>query len=104
MVACEFLIDEKVIDGTSVRIEHHAVEDLARNHRTDIVRKHMVYKPFRVWSAYEYLTHVRDIEHSDIVAHCQMLFRNGSVLDRHIKSCERTHLGSEGHVAVMKTG
>ena len=104
VVSGELLVNQKIIHGATVRVKHHSVQHLTRNHRTDVIGEYVVDELFRVRAADEDLTHVRHIEHTHIVADRQMLLCDRRVLNRHIESSERTHLGSKSHVAVMKTG
>ena len=94
MIRLELLVNQKVIDCTAVGVEHHPVKNLAGSHGTDIVGEHVVHEFLGVRATDEYLTHVGDIEHSDLVTDRQMLLGDGRILDRHIKAGKRAHLGS----------
>ena len=104
MVRGEFLVNQKVIHGASVRVKHHSVQHLTRNHRADVIGEYVVDELFRVRTADEDLTHVRHVEHTHIATDRQMLLSDRRVLNRHVESSERTHLGSESHVTVVQTG
>ena len=104
VVSGKLLVDKKIIHRPPVRVEHHSVQHLTRNHRTDVVGEYVVDKLLRIRAAHEDLTHVRHVEHTHIVADRQMLLGDRRVLDRHVESGERTHFGSESQVTVMQTG
>ena len=100
----ELPVNEQVIDRSAVRVQHHSVEHLALLVSPYFICENMVYEALGVRSAYEYLAHVRDIEHSGSVAHCIVLLDDGAVLNRHDKARERTHLGPECQMLLIEAG
>ena len=70
VIRLELLVNQKIIDSTSIRIEHHSVEDLAGSHGANVVSEYVVHEFFGIRTAYEYLAHMGDIEHSNLVADC----------------------------------
>ena len=104
MVVLEFPVNEQVIDRSAVRVQHHSVKHLALLVSPYLIGENMVYEAFGVRSAYEYLAHVGDVEHSGSVAHCIVLLYDGAVLNRHNEACERTHLGSECQMLLIEAG
>ena len=104
MVRLELPVNQEIVHNTACRVEHHSVKDLAGFEAADVIGKDVVHILFRIRSADEDLTHVRDVEHSDLVTDSIVLVSYVGILDRHDESCERTHLGSQCNVAVIETG
>jgi hypothetical protein len=52
-------------------------------------------------SADDYLTHVADIEYTDVLAHCLVLINNICVLDRHVETAKRLNQSSESDMLVI---
>ena len=104
MVRLELPVNQEIVHNAACRVEHHSVEDLAGLESADVIGEDMVHILLRIGSADEDLTHVGDVEHSDLVTDSIVLVGYVGVLDRHDESCERTHLGSQCNVAVIETG
>ena len=69
----ELFVDQEVIDCATVRVKHHPIEDLPGNHRTHVIGEHMVHEFLGIRATDEDLSHVGDIEHSDLVADGEVL-------------------------------
>ena len=50
-----------------------------------------------------YLSHVADVEHAHMVAHCIVLVGDIGILDRHVIAGEGRHERAQLHVSVMQT-
>ena len=104
MLRLELSVNEEIIYDTAVRMTHHTIKNLTRLETTDLIGKYKVNECLSIWSADENLTHVRNVEHTHLVADSVVLIHNVRILDRHIESCKRTHFGAKCHMTVMKTG
>lgn len=80
------LVDQQVVDGATVGVAHHAVEDLANGGSSYIVCEDMVDEALGVLTRDECLTHVGYIEYTAMLAHGVVLFDNRRVLDRHVEA------------------
>ena len=97
-------VDKKVIDAATVGVAHDAVVDLAVGGIGDVVGEDVVDELLCIGAADKDLTHVADIEDAGSIADGHMLVLDGGVLDGHVKSSERAHLGVKGYVLVIQTG
>ena len=95
------LADARVVNGSPVRIAHHAIHDVTGLHLPHVVCEDMVYKFLGLSSADYYLSHVGDVEHSDMFADSVMFFDNTGVLYRHVEPAEWLHKSSESHMPVV---
>ena len=94
MIRLELPVYEKIVHNSSIRMEHHSIKNLAWPEAADLIGEDVIYEFFRIRTTYEYFSHVRNIEHSDLVADSIMLISNGCVLDRHHESSKRAHFGT----------
>ena len=101
MLRLELSVNEEIIYDTTVRMAHHTIKNLTRLETTDLIGKYKVNECLSIWSTDENLTHVRNVEHTHIVADSVVLIHNVRILDRHIESCKRTHFGAKCHMTVM---
>ena len=62
----------------------------------------MVDKTGGIVSAHENLSHMRDVEHSDIFPN-RLMFRDYAcrIADRHIEACKRAHYSAQGYVGIV---
>ena len=104
MVRLKLAVDEQVVHDASVGIKHHPVEDFAGSESADLIGEDMVDEALGVRAADEDLAHVGDVEHADLLPDGEMLGDDAGILDRHHEARKGTHLGAEGHVAVVQTG
>ena len=100
------LIDQKVIDGTTVLVAHHTVEDLTYRHRSDIVGEDVVHITFGIRAAYDDLSHMGDIKQSHLLTYCIMLRSDTRILieQRHVEATKRHHHGPQRQMLVVETG
>ena len=94
MISLELLVNQKVINCSTIGVQHHSIEDLTGSHRTHIICEHMIHEFLSVRAAYENLSHVGHIKHADLITDGKVLLGDGRILDRHVKAGERTHLRS----------
>ncbi len=92
------LVNKKVVNGASVRVQHHAVENLAVRGSGNIIGENVVHIFFGFRSGNKHLAHVAYVKHSASCADCIVLLCNAGVLDRHIKSGKRAHLCPKCHM------
>ena len=76
-VVLAHLVYQQVVYSASVGIAHHAVEDLADGGVFHIVGEDVVHIPLGIGALDAYLTHVRYIEHTAVLAHGVMLLDDG---------------------------
>ena len=103
MLRLALAIDQQVVHRAAVGIEHHPVEDLPRGHRADVVGEDMVDEGFGIRAAHEHLAHVRDVEDAGGLTDGVVLVDDAAVLDRHVITGKRAHLGMELDVEIMQT-
>ena len=82
------LIDEEVINGAAVGIEHHAVEYLAVGGTGHVVGEDVLHVALCVGACDAHLAHVRDVEDSAVLAHGIVFIGDVGVLDGHDESAE----------------
>ena len=97
------LADAGVIDHATVLVAEHAVDHLARSHRADVVGENVVDVLLGLGTGDAHLAHVAHVEHTDVLANGIVLVNNATILDRHVKTAERGHQGSQSHMLIMKT-
>ena len=69
------LVYQKVVDGASVRIEHHAIENLMERCILDVVGEDMVYIFLGIRTSYYDFAHVAYVEDSAMISH-RLMFVN----------------------------
>ena len=103
-VVLAHFVHQQVIHGSSVGIEHHAIEHLAHLGTGDVVGEDIVDKFLGLGTSDAHLTHVRHVEHADGLAHGVVLGLDAIVLDGHVIACEWAHQRAQGHMLVVETG
>ena len=98
------LVNEKVIDNTACRVQHHSIENFTIGSTCNIICKDIVYKRLALGACNQHLTHMRNIKNTTRLANSIMLLDNIAILDRHIKTSERAYERTKRHVLVIKTG
>ena len=102
-VVFSHLVNQEVVNGATVLVAHHAVENLARLSSTYVVGEDMAHVALCVRTLNRYFAHVRHVEHATMLAYSVVLVSNVRILDRHDESAKRLHQGSESHVFVIET-
>ena len=103
-VVLAHLVDEQVVDRSTVLVAHHAVEDLPYWGTSHIIGEDMLHIALGILAAHRYLSHVRDIEESHLLSDCMMLWGNACILieQRHVKASERHHRRTKRHMLVVQ--
>ena len=97
------LINQKVVDNTTVSVAHHAIENLSYRHLTHIVREDMVHIAFCIGATDEHLTHVTDIKDTTSLTNGLMFIHNVGVLNRHFETSKGRNQCAQSHVFVIET-
>ena len=97
-------VHQQVVDCAAVRVQHHAVENLAVRSSGNVVCEYVVHKFFGIGTGHKHFAHVAHIEYTAGVAHGVVFLRYSGVLYRHVESCKRSHLRAESHMARVKAG
>ena len=71
------LVDQQIIHGAAVGIEHHAVENLVEGGARHVVGEDVVHVSLGVAAAHHHLAHVRHVEHAAVPAHGLVLVDDG---------------------------
>ena len=95
-------VNQQVVDRAAVLVEHHAVEDGAVGEGADIVGEDMVHKLLSLRAGDEHLAHVAHVEDAGPVAHRVVLLDDSGILDGHVKTGKRAHLGALCHVVAVQ--
>ena len=96
-------IDQAIVDEGSLWGENGRVLRLPGPQGPHIVARHTLHEGVAVRPRYLELTHVRDVEQADGLAHGPMLRRNPArVRHGHLVATKRHHFGAEAHVDVVE--
>ena len=95
------LIDEQVIHGATIGVEHHSIVDLSEGRISHIVREDVLHVALCIRTCDAHFTHVADIKDTTMLAHGVVLIGNVRVLNRHDESAEGRHQGAKCHMAVI---
>ena len=102
-VGSGFPVDEQVVDCASVGVEHHSVDYLSGRDAGGFAREDMVHELSGILPRYEYLAHVRHVEHSGGVPYRVVLVYYAAVLNGHVVTCKGTHLGTKEQMPSVQT-
>ena len=95
-------ICDQVVNDPAAFVQQERVLPLADLQLVDVVGQHRVQPAARVASIDDQLTHVRNVEHPDVVSHGLMFFHDAGVLNRHQPAGERHHLRAVFYVLVIQ--
>ena len=82
------LIDQKVINSSTVLVAHHAIIDLTHRGTRNIICKDMLHIALGIFTSHDDLSHVRHIEETYLLTYCKMLRSDASILDGHFKAAK----------------
>ena len=85
------LVNQQIIYGSTIGIKHHAIVNLPDRSIGNIIREDMIDEFLRIIASYKYLTHVRNIEHTTMLANSIVLIDDRGILDRHDKPAKWRH-------------
>ena len=97
------LIDEQVVNDTTVFVTHHAVENFSVGYILDIVGEDVVDIALSIRPRNEHFSHVRDIEYAAGISYGIVFVNDIRVLNGHIETSKRRHQCSQFNVFVIQT-
>ena len=95
-------VSDQVINDPASVVEQKSVLPGADIQLVDLIRQHRIQPVVRAASIDNQLSHVRNVEHADVLSHGAMFFNDACVLHRHEPAAEGDHLRAAPHVFVVK--
>ena len=93
---------EKIVHDTALAVGEAVILHLSGIEKRRVIGRDILYECKGVGAFYPYLTHVRHIEYSDSVPDRIVFLSDTYILNRHIVSGERNHLGTQSYVLLGK--
>ena len=85
------VIQQKIIDDTSVFIQHAVILCFTYTCSKNIIRSYPLNKLGCFWSFHPKLAHMRHIKNANGIHHRQMFINNSGILDGHVVSRKFVH-------------
>ena len=98
-----FLIDQEVIDGATILVKHHAIEDLADGSTGNVVGENMLHKAFGLGTSNQHFAHMAHVKYATSRAYSDVLVGNIAILQWHHEATERNHFCIQTDVSVVET-
>ena len=95
-------VRDQVINDPASVVEQKSILPGADIQLVDVIRQHRIEPVARAASIDNHLSHVRNVEHADVLSHGAMFFDDARVLHWHEPAAKSDHLRAAPHMLVVK--